>query len=82
MKKSIKLVISTLCLTVFLISFSAVHAAAYPGPCHSPKPSVICPLIIHFFYLCGSRFAPYRYVHALCSLIISTIGDFPMFLYY
>lgn len=43
MKKSIKLIISTLCLTAFLISFSAVPAAAYPGPCHSPKPCVIRP---------------------------------------
>ncbi|MGA3674920.1 hypothetical protein [Lysinibacillus agricola] len=43
MKKSIKLIISTLCLTVFLISVSTVPAAAYPGPCHSPEPCVIRP---------------------------------------
>ncbi|MGE7940867.1 hypothetical protein ACQKNB_02155 [Lysinibacillus xylanilyticus] len=43
MKKSIKLIISTLCLTVFLISVSTVPAAAYPGPCGSPKPCVIRP---------------------------------------
>ncbi|MFB7159822.1 MULTISPECIES: hypothetical protein [unclassified Lysinibacillus] len=41
MKKSIKLIISTLCLTAFLISVSTVSASAYPGPCHSPKPCVI-----------------------------------------
>ncbi|MEQ6354137.1 hypothetical protein ABNX05_05865 [Lysinibacillus sp. M3] len=43
MKKSIKLFISTLYLTVFLISVSTVFASAFPDPCHGPKPCIIRP---------------------------------------